>query len=257
VEKCNLLQQNYIQPNWPAPNNVRAFTSCRSKGFSHPPYDSFNLAQHVGDDKYLVNKNRQLLPNYQNFIWLNQTHSNICIDLDMIDNVIDATLQADACFSTRESQVCAVMTADCLPILLCDNKGTCVAAVHAGWRGLANGVIESTVSKMPIYAKNLIAWMGPAISQRHFEVGKEVKETFTDYPQAFSQKTEDKYFTNLYYIAKQKMFDLGISHVFGGEYCTYQRADLFFSHRRVTHQAANGSNSIPTTGRMVSAIYLD
>jgi YfiH family protein len=255
-----LLPQNYIQPNWPAPNNVRAFTSCRSKGFSQSPYDSFNLAQHVGDDKYLVNKNRQLLPNYQNFIWLNQTHSNICADLDMIGNVIDATLEADACFSTKKSQVCAVMTADCLPVLLCDHQGTCVAAVHAGWRGLADGVIENTVSKMPVQAKNLIAWMGPAISQRHFEVGKEVKERFTDYPQAFShnnQNTEDKYFVNLYYIAKQKMFNLGIPQVFGGESCTYQQADLFFSHRRATHQVANGANQIPTTGRMVSAIYLD
>ena len=252
-----MLQQNYIQPNWPAPNNVKAFTSCRSKGFSQPPYDSFNLAQHVGDDEHLVNKNRQLLPNYQNFTWLNQTHSNVCVDLGMTDSVISATLQADACFSTRKSQVCAVLTADCLPVLLCDTQGTCVAAVHAGWRGLANGVIENTVSKMPVHAKNLMAWMGPAISQRHFEVGKEVKETFSDYPRAFSQITEDKYFTNLYYIAKQKMLDLGILHVSGGEYCTYQQDDLFFSHRRVTHQVASGSYSIPATGRIVSAIYLD
>jgi YfiH family protein len=236
---------------------VRAFTSCRSKGFSPLPYDSFNLAQHVGDDKYLVNKNRQQLPNHQNFIWLNQTHSNVCVDLDMDGTVIDATHAADACFSTRKNQVCAVMTADCLPVLLCDYQGTCVAAVHAGWRGLAEGVIENTVSKMPVHAKNLIAWMGPAISQRHFEIGKEVKETFADYPQAFSQNTENKYFANLYYIAKQKMIDLGIPQVFGGEYCTYQQADLFFSHRRATHQVAKEENSIPSTGRMVSAIYLD
>jgi YfiH family protein len=165
-----LHQQNYIQPNWPAPNNVRAFTSCRSKGFGQPPYDSFNLAQHVGDDKHVVNKNRQLLPNNQNFIWLNQTHNNI---------------QADACFSTRKSQVCAVMTADCLPVLLCDVQGRCVAAVHAGWRGLADGVIENTVSKMPVHPKTLMAWMGPAISQRHFEVGIEIKEAFINYPQAW------------------------------------------------------------------------
>ena len=173
-----MLQQNCIQPKWPAPKNVRAFSSCRSNGFSQPPYDSFNLAQHVGDDTYLVNKNRQLLPHYQNFIWLNQTHSNICVDLDKISNVTDATLQADACFSTRKSQVCAVMTADCLPVLLCDQHGTCVAAVHAGWRGLADGVIENTLSKMPVQAKNVMAWMGPAISQRHFEVGREIKEIF-------------------------------------------------------------------------------
>ena len=105
--------------------------------------------------------------------------------------------------------------------------------MHAGWRGLADGVIENTVSKMPVHANQLMAWMGPAISQRHFEVGKEVKEAFIDYPQAFSQKPPtEKYFADLYYIAKQKMSALGISRVFGGEYCTYQQADLFFSHRQ-------------------------
>jgi len=255
-----LLQQNYIQPDWPAPNNVKAFTSCRSGGFSQPPYNSFNIAQHVGDDKDLVNKNRQTLPNCQNFTWLNQTHSNICVELELHANVEDAVLQGDACFSTQKSQVCAVMTADCLPILLCDSQGTCVAAVHAGWRGLADGVIENTVAKMPVNTKTLMAWMGPAISQRYFEVGKEIKEMFIDYPQAFShnnQTTENKYFANLYHIAKQKMFSLGITQVFGGEYCTYQQADLFFSHRRVTHQASNGTDPVATTGRMVSAIYLD
>ncbi|MFT6989782.1 MAG: YfiH family protein [Paraglaciecola sp.] len=256
-----MLQQNYIQPDWPAPNNVKAFTSCRSGGFSRAPYDSFNLAQHVGDDRYLVNKNRQQLPNYQNFIWLNQTHSNICVDLDVNSNgnVADTMFQADACFSTMKSQVCAIMTADCLPILLCDQQGTCVAAVHAGWRGLADGVIENTVSKMPVDTKALMAWMGPAISQRHFEVGKEIKEAFIDYPQAFidnSQTTDNKYFADLYDIAKQKMFALGITQVFGGEYCTYHQTDLFFSHRWATHQAMSGASHIATTGRMVSAIYL-
>jgi YfiH family protein len=206
-----------------------------------------------------VNKNRQLLPNHQNFTWLNQTHSNICIDLDMNEGLNDAEMQADACLSSKKKQVCAVMTADCLPILFCDQQGTCVAAVHAGWRGLADGVIENTVSKMPVNPKQLIAWMGPAISQRHFEVGKEIKETFINYPQAFrqnNQTTEDKYFADLYYIAKQKMEALGIIPIFGGEYCTYKQADLFFSHRRATHQASNTEIPMATTGRIVSAIYL-
>jgi YfiH family protein len=255
-----LLQQNYIQPDWPAPKNIKAFTSCRSGGFSQPPYDSLNLAQHVGDDQTLVDKNRQMLPNYQNFIWLNQTHSNTCVDLGINSNVEDAVFQGDACFSTMKSQVCAVMTADCLPILLCDQQGICVAAVHAGWRGLADGVIENTVSKMPVNAKALMAWMGPAISQKHFEVGQEIKETFTNYPLAFRNNvhsTDNKYFADLYHIAKQKMFALGITQIFGGEYCTYQQDDWFFSHRRATHQASHTSNLIPTTGRMVSAIYIN
>lgn len=255
-----MLSQNYIQPNWPAPNNVRAFTSCRSGGFSLPPYDSFNLAQHVGDDKNLVSKNRQLLPNYQNFIWLNQTHSNICVDFTMNKIIVDTAFQADACLSTKKNQVCAVMTADCLPILLCDQQGTCVAAVHAGWRGLADGVIENTVLKMPATPKSLIAWMGPAISQKYFEVGKEVTAMFIDCPQAFNknlQAADDKYFANLYYIARQKMLALGITQVFGGEYCTYQQDHLFFSHRKTTHQVLQDSNLLTKTGRIVSAIYLN
>jgi YfiH family protein len=255
-----LLKQNYIHPHWPAPNNVRAFTSCRGGGFSQLPYDSLNIAQHVGDNQGLVNKNRELLPNYRNFTWLNQTHSNICVDLDIQRSTTDEVLQADACFSINKKQVCAVMSADCLPVLFCDQQGTCVAAVHAGWRGLANGVIENTVSKMPVNKKFLMAWMGPAISQRHFEVGKEVKETFSDYPGAFSNNnhtTDNKYFASLYNIAKRKLFSIGITQVFGGEYCTYQQADLFFSHRRTTHQNSNNSNSLSTTGRIVSAIYLD
>jgi YfiH family protein len=253
-----LRKPDYIQPHWPVPDNVKAFTSCRSGGFSQAPFESFNLAQHVGDNRDLVNKNRQLLPNHQNFIWLNQTHSNTCVDLD-VDKKAQG-FDADACFSSRKHQVCAVMTADCLPVLLCDINGTGVAAVHAGWRGLADGIIENTVTKMPFNPKQLMAWMGPSISQKHFEVGIDVKETFIDYPQAFSQNnqtTEDKYFANLYFIAKQKLLALGITNIFGGEYCTYQQADLFFSHRRETHQASNGHRSFPTTGRMVSAIYLD
>lgn len=254
-----MLQQNYIQPGWPAPYNVKAFTSCRSGGFSQPPYDSFNLGQHVGDDPSLVSKNRQLLPNFKNFTWLDQTHSNICLDLDSKDNITAVAQQADACFTTRKNQVCAVMTADCLPILFCDLQGTCVAAVHAGWRGLAEGVIENTLSKMPVNSTSIMAWMGPAISQRHFEVGKEIKDTFIDYPQAFRRTSEmpnNKYFADLYAIAKQKMFALGVMQVFGGDYCTYQQSELFFSHRRATHQATSEGNQIATTGRIVSAIYL-
>ncbi len=255
-----MLQQNYIQPNWPAPKNVKAFTSCRSKGFSLAPYDSFNLAQHVGDEPGLVNKNRQLLPNNKNFVWLNQTHSNICIDFDINETTQDTVFQADACSSSKKNQVCAVMTADCLPILLCDKQGTCVAAVHAGWRGLADGILENTVSKMSVDNKSLMAWMGPAISQKHFEVGKEITKLFLDYPQAFRKNihsSDDKYFANLYYIAMHKMFGMGITQVFGGDYCTYQQDELFFSHRRAAHQNLSGSNFASKTGRMVSAIYLD
>lgn len=184
----------------------------------------------------------------------------MCIDLDVDSNFANAALRADACFSSRQKQVCAVMTADCLPILLCDSQGTNVAAIHAGWRGLAGGVIENTVLKMPVNSKNLMAWMGPAISQTYFEVEKEIKKTFISYPGAFVKNndiSDEKYFADLYYIAKQKLFSLGIKQVFGGEYCTYQQTDMFFSHRRATHQNLDASNPIARTGRIVSAIYLD
>ena len=200
-----------------------------------------------------------MLPNYHNFVWLNQIHSNTCIDFDVDENTANTALQADSCLSSKKYQVCAVMTADRLPILLCDKQGSCVAAVHAGWRGLADGILENTVSKMPVDTKSLMAWMGPAISQKHFEVGKEITKVFFDYPQAFVKNlhsSDDKYFANLYQIAKQKMFAMGIPQVFGGDYCTYQQNELFFSHRRATHQNLNESNFAPKTGRMVSAIYL-
>jgi YfiH family protein len=254
-----LNKASLILPDWPAPQNVKAFTTCRTGGYSGAPFDSLNVAQHVGDEVATVEKNRQLLPNHEKFVWLNQTHSNICINLDKKENREKGTPQGDACFSESKEQVCAVMTADCLPILLCDQQGTCVAAVHAGWRGLADGVIENTVSSMPVEPKNLLAWMGPAIGPNHFEVGIDVKQSFSDYPGAFRKNIhsdEDKYFADLYTIAKRKLSDVGVTQLFGGQYCTYAQESLFFSHRRATHQK-NVNQSLPiTTGRMVNAIYL-
>ncbi|WP_367179814.1 peptidoglycan editing factor PgeF [uncultured Paraglaciecola sp.] len=223
-----------------------------------PPFDSLNIAQHVGDNPKVVNKNRQQLPNFENFVWLNQTHSNVCINLGRDVDRVD--LSADACFSNQKHLVCAVMTADCLPILLCNQQGTYVAAVHAGWRGLANGVIENTLAAMPTDAQPLLAWMGPAISQNYFEVGSEVKHAFRDYSLAFKRNNnsnQEKYFVDLYQIAKQKMLALGITQIYGGEYCTYQQSELFFSHRRASHQANMKASATAATGRVVSAIYLD
>lgn len=261
LERYNLPKPSYIYPDWPAPSNIKAFSTCRFGGFSLPPFDSFNMGQHVGDNPLLVDKNRQLLPNSQNFTWLKQIHGSVCLDLDNID--LKVNLKADACFSKTSHRVCAVMTADCLPILLCDESGTSVAAIHAGWRGLADGVIENTVSKIALSSEKLLAWMGPAISQDQFEVGHDVKEVFKDFPHAIKKNElsgEDKYFVNLYQIASDKMRLLGINQIYGGQYCTYQQQNLFFSHRRVTKQAKLDPSihpSLPiTTGRMVTAIYI-
>ncbi|WP_158967931.1 peptidoglycan editing factor PgeF [Paraglaciecola sp. L3A3] len=256
----DLLQpSSFIVPNWSAAKNITAFTTTRLGGLSHEPYASLNLGQHVGDDPLLVANNRQRLPNWQNFFWLKQTHSTICLAVDEIDNNLSGTLEGDACFSTKAKQVCAVMTADCLPILLCDKAGTTVAAVHAGWRGLADGVIENTILKMKLPTGNLMAWMGPAISQTFFEVGEDVKQIFSQYPQAFKTNqlsSEKKYYADLYFIAKQKLLALGVQDISGGNYCTYEQETHFFSHRRACHQQ-DPINTPATTGRMVSAIYFE
>lgn len=260
LNSAGLPQSSFILPDWPAASNVVAFTSTRTGGFSTTPFSSLNLAQHVLDAPDTVEQNRALLPNHKNYFWLTQTHSTICLDLDQVDKTLSGTVEADACYSKQKKQVCAVMTADCLPILLCDKSAKTVAAVHAGWRGLANGVIENSVNKMNVAPKYLMAWMGPAISQKYFEVGQEVKQVFSQYPQAFKLNTnaaEEKYFVDLYQIAKQKLLALGIQDIYGGEYCTYANENQFFSHRRVTHQGHVEGEKVITTGRMVSAIYLD
>ncbi|MGS2720928.1 peptidoglycan editing factor PgeF [Paraglaciecola aestuariivivens] len=248
----------FILPNWPAPAKVKAYTSCREGGTSVAPFASLNMAQHVGDNSLNVEQNRTLLAEHQNIVWLNQTHSTKCVNIDTITPQTTAPIQADASFCTTKNKVCAVMTADCLPILLCDTKGSIVAAIHAGWRGLADGIIQNTVSDMAVKTSNLMAWLGPAISQQHFEVGVEVKQVFADFPQAFRpnlQASEQKYFADLYAIARQILTQLGVGQVYGGEFCTYQDQGRFFSHRRATHQLTDPTKTA-TTGRMVTAIYI-
>lgn len=249
-----VTQGSFIYPNWDAPAHVSAYTSCRAGGGSLSPFDSFNVAQHVGDDEQTVNRNRLLLPHANNITWLQQVHSNQVIELPYTSQ--SGLAQVDASFSHQVNQVCAVMTADCLPLLICDDAGTVVAAVHAGWRGLAERIIENTVERMGVKPVNLMVWLGPAISQASFEVGPEVKEAFSEHSEAFIPSEnftlqQPKYLADLYMIAKQKLASLGVSNVSGGEYCTYLQESLFFSHRRVCHQG------LKTTGRMVSAIYLN
>lgn len=242
----------FITPDWKAPANVVAYTSCRNGGLSLPPYASFNVGQHVGDNTETVELNRQKLPNHENFVWLQQVHSNLCLELPLQNPL---ALTADACCTSKVMQVCAVMTADCLPILLCNKQGTRVAAIHAGWRGLADGILENTVQHMDVSAHDVMAWLGPAISQANFEVGAEVYDTFAAYPEAFqtspnSTLAQPKYMADLYSIARSKLTSLGILDITGGDCCTYAQETQFFSHRRASHQG------LSTTGRMVTAIYL-
>jgi YfiH family protein len=217
-------------------------------GVSAAPYDSFNLGDHVGDAPQAVARNRQMLSALMpsDPVWLQQVHGTVVADAGNAGCLV----QADASVAHRHGAVCVVMTADCLPVLLCDEEGTVVAAAHAGWKGLAAGVIEATVAAMEIAPQKLMAWFGPAISQRAFEVGAEVRATFMAHdPQAeaaFLPGMQDKWMADIYLLARQRLHAVGVARVYGGEHCTYSDPAHFFSYRR------DG-----VTGRMGSFIWLE
>ena len=245
-----MSQLNFITPNWPAPANVKALQTTRVGGVSVAPYASLNLGAHVNDDGNTVAHNRQLLsPNLPSEpVWVNQVHG-----IEVIDAAKSACLEnADASFATKNNVVCVTMTADCLPVLLCDTDGTVVAAVHAGWRGLCDGVIESAINKMPVQASHILAWLGPAIGPNAFEVGDDVREQFIqkDSQAALAFKPQgDKWLCDMYLIAKQRLKNLGVTQIYGGsineDFCTYTDEARFFSFRRDN-----------VTGRMASMIWL-
>ena len=244
----------FIIPNWPAPNNVKALQTTRNGGVSQTPYASLNFGAHVNDDGIAVAKNRQLLSPYlpSEPVWVNQVHG-----VEVIDAAQSTCLQdADASFTTQANVVCVTMTADCLPVLLCDKAGTVVAAVHAGWRGLCDGAIEAAVNKLPVERSEILAWLGPAIGPEAFEVGDEVRQQFMQHDSqaelAFKANAS-KWFCNMYLIAQQRLNKLGVTQVYGGgdhenssdNFCTYTDEARFFSFRRDN-----------VTGRMASLIWL-
>jgi YfiH family protein len=242
---------DFIYPNWPAPSNVKALQTTRSGGVSTGDYSSLNMGAHVGDDPIAVAKNRQLLSLYlpSEPVWVNQVHGT-----DVIDAATSSCLQnADASFTTKSNVVCVTMTADCLPLLLCDTKGTVVAAVHAGWRGLCDGVIEAAIAKMQVPTSEILVWLGPAIGPDAFEVGADVKAQFMtiDAQAELAFKPHaDKWLGNLYLIAKQRLHNLGVTQIYGAsvneDFCTYSDNTRFFSFRRDN-----------VTGRMASMIWLE
>lgn len=249
------LIEHCIIPEWPAPGNVRSLQTTRHGGVSAAPYDSLNLGDHVGDAPLAVAKNRQLFSDLvpSEPVWLNQIHGLTVANAD----AASCLPQADACIARQPGSVCVVMTADCLPVLLCDDRGTVVGAAHAGWRGLCSGVIERTVAAMAVPAQSLMAWLGPAIGPSAFEVGPEVREAFIavqpEAEQAFTPVAgrEGKYLADIYLLARQRLAALGINRVYvpgpdGGGLCTYSDAGRFFSYRR------DGA-----TGRMGTFIWLE
>nr|WP_233120551.1 peptidoglycan editing factor PgeF [Histophilus somni] len=223
----------------------------RQGGISVAPYDSLNLGDHVGDDESAVKINRTLLVKElglpQDPIFLNQTHSTKVLRLPYQEGM---DLNADAVYSDQANQVCLVMTADCLPVLFTNRQGNEVAAAHAGWRGLCDGILEETVKQFRVPKEDIIAWLGVAIGPKFFQVGKEVVEQFiAKDPQAKNAFTpdreqENKFLGNLYQIAKQRLNALGITEIYGGEHCTYSDKERFFSYRR------DGK-----TGRLASLIW--
>lgn len=236
-----------ITPDWPAPANVKALQTTRHGGVSTGVYASLNLGDHVKDDAQHVAANRQLLSAYMPSepVWLNQVHG-----IRVINAALSSCLEsADASFTTRKQVVCVTMTADCLPVLLCDHAGTAVAAVHAGWRSLCDGVIEATVAAMSVPADQLMAWLGPAIGPEAFEVGSEVRAQFmakdAQAESAFKAKS-DKWLGDLYTIAQQRLQRLGVTEVYGGGRCTFSEPETFFSFRR------DGD-----TGRMGTFIWIE
>jgi len=242
---------NIIRPDWDAPGNIAACTTTRRGGFSRGSWGGFNLAGHVGDDPSHVRLNRSLLNDSLQLpatpVWLEQVHG---CDVAVADELgLDGPVSCDASISRQQGIVCAVLTADCLPLLLCQQDGSRVAAVHAGWRGLAAGVIEQTIAQMQCPGEQLLAWLGPAIGPDAFEVGSEVRETFfaheSQAEKAFRPLDNGKWLCDIYRLVRQRLTGLGVKRISGGDLCTYTDEEQFYSYRR------DG-----VTGRMASLIWI-
>lgn len=245
------LKPTLLLPDWPAPANVRAFVTTRETGPSQDDFAAFNPATHVGDNADHVALCRRLLHKEigddRPLLWLNQTHGARVQQAYQGD-----TPEADAAVANSNDYACVVLTADCLPVLFCNRQGTQVGVAHAGWRGLAGGVLEATVAAMNCDADELMVWLGPAISNAQFEVGSEVYGAFVavhpDTADAFDHSPYrlGHYMADLYRLARFRLEALGIHHISGGHFCTACES-RFYSHRR-----DNGN-----TGRMASVIWIN
>ena len=239
----------FIEAKWNAPSQVKALCTTRKGGFSQHPYDSLNLAAHVGDDDQSVSRNRKVLCDSLQLpaepCWLEQTHGTRVVNLESESNRL-----ADAAIAREPGTVAVVMTADCLPILLCNRSGTEVATIHAGWRGMVDGVIEATVNEMNSPPDQLLAWIGPGISQQCFEVGNEVRELFvarnTGDESHFVASRSEHWLCDLYGLATDTMSRLEVAEINRSEYCSFSDDSDYFSYRR---------NAV--TGRMASMIWID
>ena len=232
----------WLVPDWPAPANVRAFVTTREGGVSEGEFASMNLGIASGDDPARVQRNRDILRAHlpSDGPWLRQVHGTQVVDLDR-----EVERTGDACITRTPGRVAGVLTADCMPLLLADVNGRVVAVAHAGWRGMAAGVIEASVQAMRVPADEVIAWMGPTIGPDAFEVGPEVREAFVatdaDADGAFKPHKPGKYMADLYALARRRLARTGVTRIHGGGFCTFHERDRFFSYRRVKASGRMGS----------------
>lgn len=244
----SLFPGDWIIPDWPAPSAVRAAVSGRQGGVSQGAYASLNLGDHVGDAPEAVAENRQRLRTWlpAEPRWLRQIHGVTVVDAEVVRH----PPEADGSVTRLPGVVCAVLVADCLPVLLCDDAGSVVGVAHGGWRGLAAGVLEQTLDRMAVAPASLMAYLGPAIGPEHFQVGDEVRSAFLEgHPEAasaFCAQIPGKWLGNLYELARQRLIAAGVRRIHGGSRCTFAEADRFYSYRR------EGA-----TGRMAALIWLE
>jgi YfiH family protein len=240
------MSLSLLRPDWPLPRGVRSWISTRAGGVSEGFYEGLNLGSHVGDDPVAVAENRRRLVEAAGLaqapVWLDQVHG-----IDVVR--AETGGQADACWSTQPGVPCAVLTADCLPVLFAARDGSCVAAAHAGWRGLAAGVLEATIASLPVAPEALMAWMGPAIGPSAFQVGGEVRAAFVSAhaqdAEAF-QRDGERWRADLFLLARARLRRAGVTAIYGGGVCTVGDPSRFYSHRR------DG-----VTGRFASLIVRD
>lgn len=226
-------------PDWPAHAGIRAAFTLRTGGVSRPPFDTFNIAAHVGDDPGAVAENRALLRDSLGLtaepVWLEQVHGHRVLDLDGLTS-FDSLEPADAAVSSTAGRICAIQVADCMPVLFAAADGSAIGAAHAGWRGLAAGVLEETLLAMRTPPAELLAWLGPAIGQANFEVGEEVRDAFlradAGASSAFVVNPRGRWQCDLYGLARRRLAALGVTSFYGGGWCTYADPGLFFSYRR-------------------------
>jgi polyphenol oxidase len=240
-----MIPREWVTPEWPAPARVHAFVTTRHGGVSAGEYASLNLGSRGGDDPRSVAANRLIVRDHLPAMprWMTQVHGTAVCDLDALADREVAT--ADAAVTRRPGTVAAVLTADCMPLFVCDRAGTRAGIAHAGWRGMAAGVIENTVAALGVEPREVLAWMGPAIGPAAFEVGPEVREAFLaagpEAGAAFAPRGAEKFMADLYALARTRLARAGVREVHGGGFCTYRETQRFFSYRRAQASGRMGA----------------